>query len=453
MTVTGTAADVGGGVVTNVEVSLDGGATYHRATGTTSWSYTGVMTGVGATSIKVAGERRQRQPERRRRAATSRSAARARSSASWCRALPTHDDGSAVELGVRFRADSDGYVSGVRFFKGSGNTGTHTGTLWTVDGQALAAGTFTGESASGWQTLVFPEPVADHRRHDLHRVLLRSERALRGRRRLFPRRRPARAAADRPWRAERRRQRRLPDRPRLPDAVLRQHELLGRRPLQQGRHDTADRRAHLTGQQRDQRVASDPAVRDVRDDGRPGVGQVTVKDAGGQHRRRDDGIHPGDPHGGLHAVAPTSRYGARVHRLGHRDEHRGRADGRRRTPGPSPCRRPTRCPASARARSGRTRRRPPSPAPTTPAASSSASRWTADVDGQVTGVRFYKGPLNLGSHTGSLWTAAGGLLATVAFTGESGSGWQTAYFTAPVDVTAGHDLHRRPTARRPAATQ
>src|SRR4051794_31969655 len=36
-----------------------------------------------------------------------------------------------TELGVRFRADRDGYVTGIRFFKGSGNTGTHLGRLWS----------------------------------------------------------------------------------------------------------------------------------------------------------------------------------------------------------------------------------------------------------------------------------------------------------------------------------
>ncbi|MEP6799491.1 MAG: N,N-dimethylformamidase beta subunit family domain-containing protein, partial [Lapillicoccus sp.] len=51
-TVSGTAIDAGG-VVTTVEVSLDGGATYHRATGTSSWSFSGVISGVGASAIKV----------------------------------------------------------------------------------------------------------------------------------------------------------------------------------------------------------------------------------------------------------------------------------------------------------------------------------------------------------------------------------------------------------------
>jgi parallel beta-helix repeat protein len=39
VTITGTASDVGGGTVARVEVSVDGGATYSAATGTTAWSY------------------------------------------------------------------------------------------------------------------------------------------------------------------------------------------------------------------------------------------------------------------------------------------------------------------------------------------------------------------------------------------------------------------------------
>jgi Right handed beta helix region/Bacterial Ig domain/Domain of unknown function (DUF5123) len=38
--ITGTASDAGGGTVVRVEVSVDGGATYNTATGTTAWSYT-----------------------------------------------------------------------------------------------------------------------------------------------------------------------------------------------------------------------------------------------------------------------------------------------------------------------------------------------------------------------------------------------------------------------------
>jgi len=65
----------------------------------------------------------------------------------------------AVELGVKFRSDIDGIVKGVRFYKGTGNTGTHVGNLWTRDGTALAQATFTSETATGWQQVTFASPV------------------------------------------------------------------------------------------------------------------------------------------------------------------------------------------------------------------------------------------------------------------------------------------------------
>ncbi|MBL7309708.1 hypothetical protein INQ13_25295, partial [Escherichia coli] len=52
LTVTGTASDVGGRVA-GVEVSVDGGATFAPADGTTSWTYTGVLTGNGASAVQV----------------------------------------------------------------------------------------------------------------------------------------------------------------------------------------------------------------------------------------------------------------------------------------------------------------------------------------------------------------------------------------------------------------
>ncbi len=69
------------------------------------------------------------------------------------------NDTSPVELGVKFQASSAGTVSAVKFYKGTQDTGTHTGTLWSNTGQVLATATFTGESASGWQTATFSNPV------------------------------------------------------------------------------------------------------------------------------------------------------------------------------------------------------------------------------------------------------------------------------------------------------
>ncbi len=70
------------------------------------------------------------------------------------------NDPSAVELGVRFRSDVNGYLTGVRFWKGAQNTGTHTGKLWTAGGTQLASAVFSGESSTGWQQVSFPAPVA-----------------------------------------------------------------------------------------------------------------------------------------------------------------------------------------------------------------------------------------------------------------------------------------------------
>ena len=47
---------------------------------------------------------------------------------------PSAGDNGAVNLGVRFQATEDGYITGIRFYKGTGNTGTHNGYLWTAAG-------------------------------------------------------------------------------------------------------------------------------------------------------------------------------------------------------------------------------------------------------------------------------------------------------------------------------
>jgi mannan endo-1,4-beta-mannosidase len=75
-------------------------------------------------------------------------------------AVSADPDTGSVELGVRFRADVNGSVTALRFYKGSQNTGTHVGSIWTATGTKLTSATFTGESASGWQQVSFPSPVA-----------------------------------------------------------------------------------------------------------------------------------------------------------------------------------------------------------------------------------------------------------------------------------------------------
>jgi hypothetical protein len=71
----------------------------------------------------------------------------------------TTADPASVELGLKFQADTAGSVTGIRFYKGPQNTGTHTGSLWTSTGNRVATATFTNESASGWQQVNFAQPV------------------------------------------------------------------------------------------------------------------------------------------------------------------------------------------------------------------------------------------------------------------------------------------------------
>jgi hypothetical protein len=82
----------------------------------------------------------------------------------WYRStVPTvtaKDDTAAVELGIRFQPKRDGYLTALRFYKGSGNNGPHTGNLWRAsDGQLLRTLTFQSESASGWQEVRLDPPL------------------------------------------------------------------------------------------------------------------------------------------------------------------------------------------------------------------------------------------------------------------------------------------------------
>jgi hypothetical protein len=69
-------------------------------------------------------------------------------------------DGNAVNLGMAFTSDTNGFITGARFYKASANTGTHVANLWSASGTLLAQATFTGETASGWQSVSFSSPVA-----------------------------------------------------------------------------------------------------------------------------------------------------------------------------------------------------------------------------------------------------------------------------------------------------
>ncbi|MGA8029468.1 MAG: DUF4082 domain-containing protein [Bryobacteraceae bacterium] len=61
----------------------------------------------------------------------------------------------------------------------------------------------------------------------------------------------------------------------------------------------------------------------------------------------------------------------------------------------------------------------------------------SDTSGYIQGCRFFKNASDTGTHSCSLWTTSGTLLATAAFSNETSSGWQTQLFATAVPVTSG----------------
>ncbi|MES5817772.1 DUF4082 domain-containing protein [Streptomyces sp. RG80] len=161
VTIKGTATD-SGGVVARVEVSTDGGTTWKATTGLTSWSYSWTPTTPGSASIKV-----RAVDDSVNIGAVTTIPLTVGPQACPCTIWPATavpgtvnaGDGGPLELGVKIRTTTAGSITGVRFYKSPANTGTHTGSLWSASGTRLATGTFTNETASGWQQLNFATPV------------------------------------------------------------------------------------------------------------------------------------------------------------------------------------------------------------------------------------------------------------------------------------------------------
>ena len=69
-------------------------------------------------------------------------------------------DKNAAELGVKFTASQNGFITGIRFYKAAGNTGVHSVSLWSSTGQLMDTDVTDTETASGWQEADFETPVA-----------------------------------------------------------------------------------------------------------------------------------------------------------------------------------------------------------------------------------------------------------------------------------------------------
>ncbi|GAA3201972.1 hypothetical protein GCM10010486_85010 [Nonomuraea roseoviolacea subsp. carminata] len=238
-------------------------------------------------------------------------------------AVANHPDTDPVTLGVRFASSTSGLVQGIRFYKGSQNTGTHIGSLWTSGGTQLATVTFTGETASGWQQANFSTPV------------------------------PINAGVV---------------------YIASYFTSAGHFSYTQNYFNSDRNSPPLTA------PASAPGAR--------------------------NGIYT---YGAANAF-PTSTFQASNYWV---DPVFVRSDTVwTDTATPAVFNEPGTNPVTL------------------------GVKFRADTAGVVRGIRFFKGSQNTGTHIGTLWTSGGTQLASVTFSGESASGWQQAYFSSPVSISA-----------------
>ena len=160
---TGTASDAGGRVGA-VEVSVDGGASWHLATGRETWSYAFTPSALGPVSIRARAADDSANLEAPGAAITVTAAPPVCPCSLWndltVPADPSENDPQPIEVGVKLQPESNGFITALRFYKGPGNGGTHVGHLWTSGGTQLAQATFTSETATGWQEVALATPVA-----------------------------------------------------------------------------------------------------------------------------------------------------------------------------------------------------------------------------------------------------------------------------------------------------
>ncbi|WP_275196093.1 DUF4082 domain-containing protein [Bradyrhizobium sp. CSA207] len=166
ITVTGTATDAGGKIA-GVEISTNGGTTWHPANSNVgaanvTWSYTFVAGAQGTYNLKtraVDDSLNLETPGAGTTYTVTPSSNLTLFSTTDTPAVISNGDSGSVELGLKFVPAASGKITGIRFYKGPENTGTHIGDLWTTNGTLLASATFSNEAASGWQQVDFATPV------------------------------------------------------------------------------------------------------------------------------------------------------------------------------------------------------------------------------------------------------------------------------------------------------
>jgi hypothetical protein len=152
----------GGGITCTRSDALAAGVSYPAINATVNVSSTAPVSVINTAAVSGGGETNTANDQATDATTiTSPSSGTATSiwSATAVPAVGWHLD-SPTTVGLRFRSDMSGQISGVRFYKGAGNNGSHIGMLYSSTGTLLAQATFSGETASGWQQANFTTPIA-----------------------------------------------------------------------------------------------------------------------------------------------------------------------------------------------------------------------------------------------------------------------------------------------------
>ncbi len=451
VTITGTASDNGGGTVAVVEVSVNNGATWNRATGTSSWTYNWVPSATGPVTIKTRAfddSGNAQNPPGEVTVTVGTAPPQCPCSLWGSGVTPTiaaDPDSSAVELGVKFQADVNGYVTGLRFYKGATNTGTHLGSLWTSTGTLLTSVTFTGETASGWQQVTLATPVAINANttyvvsyhttvghYSLDEGYFSTAGVING-----PLRAPATGAvggngvykygatgfptetfsASNYWVDLV-----FTTTPPAPDTTP--PTVTSFTPAAGATNVSAGSNVTVTFSEAMDAATVNTNTVELRDHLNNLVSATVTYDAPTRTATLDPNA----------ALIAGETYTALV-KGGSVDPRVKDVAGNALAANLTwtfTIETPPQCPCSLWG-NGVT---PTIAADPDSSAVELGVKFQADVSGYVTGLRFYKGATNTGTHLGSLWTSTGTLLASVTFTGETASGWQQVTLATPVAINA-----------------